>query len=138
MGLDIIAMDLPKDAEKPTDIPKSWVPPVIGNRQVLVDRIKKAIPIVEFVSPQSGLIIGDDFALEIHPGKEEACKSIHFIARGSEKAIGATLHILQLCEIRGIECAGTTFLDLDPGSADALRQWRLYLDRLVSRESETP
>ena len=137
MGLDIIAMDFPKEAYTPADVPTGGLPPVFGDRLALVDTIKKAIPIAEFVSPQSGVIIGDDFALEIHPDKEEACKSIHFTARGNEKAVGAALHILQLFGIRGIECFGTTFLDVDPESADALRKWREYLDHAVSRNSET-
>lgn len=136
LGLDIIAMDFPKEAKVPTDIPKGWAPPVIGNRQVMVDRIKKANPVIKFSDLVSGILIGDDFALQIDLGKEEECSRICFTARGNEKAVGAALEVLQLFEIRGIECANTSFLDLDPESPAALRKWREYLDQAQSPDPE--
>jgi hypothetical protein len=136
MGLDIIAMDFPKEAKEPIDVPKGWQPPVIGIRDALQDQIKKTIPLVEFSSSGSGLIVGDDFALEIRL-KTEECNSIIFTARGNEKAVGAALDICRLFGIRCIECAESSFVDANPERAhDALEQWREYLEGAISRRPE--
>jgi len=137
VGLDIIAMDFPKEAKEPREVPKGWQFSTMGPSNVLQDRIKDAIPITNFVSGISGLILGDDFALEIGFDDEEACKIIHFTARGNEKAVGAALDICRLFGIRCIECAGSSFVDADPERADdALKQWREYLDSAISRGPE--
>jgi hypothetical protein len=136
MGLDIIVADFPKDAKKPADVAKSWAAPIIGNRDAVRNRITAAIPIVEFASSGSGLIVGDDFALEIRLGEED-CRYLNLTARGNMKAVGAALDIAQLFGLRGIECAETSFIDLDPQSEDSFKRWREYLDRAKSLEPGT-
>jgi hypothetical protein len=136
MGLDIIAANFPKDAREPTDIPKGWEPLVFGTRELLKNQIEAEIPIVKFASSQSGLIIGDDFALVIDLGEEEDCKYINFAAKGNDKAVGAALHVLNLLDIRGIECSESQFLELYPGIEEGFRLWHEYLTRAASRKTE--
>jgi hypothetical protein len=130
MSWDVLVLDLPSDAQKVTDIPTDYRPSPI-KRSEIIERIIDVIPTADFSNPNWGLIIEQDWSIEVNLGKEQECSSIMLHVRGGDAAIGAVVAIVRRLNLRAIDCQTGDFFDAGDSSMESFRRWRAYRDRVI-------
>lgn len=124
MSWDIWVFDFPSTAAKPDDIPDQWVPPTIGRRSELVERIKAIAPDVVFSESSDGCD-GESNGLEIRAGgkADEELNCFVMTIRGDEKAVDLAIRIIEALGLRGADTATGTFLERSPIATERVRSW---------------
>ena len=128
MGWDIWVFDFPKTAAKPTDIPHGWVPPKIGRRSDLLERIKEVAPEVTYSVSDDGTA-GDrggiEGGLEIRiPGEgDEEINCFVMAIHGDESNVALAIRILEGLGFRGADTATGGFLERGSPAGERVRNW---------------
>ena len=100
MSWDLIAMDFPIYAKSVNDIPKGFEPTHLGNRSEIIAQIKQVAPNADFGDQSWGIIVGQDWSIELSMGSEDICKSIGFHLRGGDVAVRVVAAILNDLKLR--------------------------------------
>jgi hypothetical protein len=131
MSWDIFAQDFPVDAKTPDDIPDDFEPRSLGSRASVISKIKEIIPAADFSDPAWGLIVGDDWSIEINIGEGEDCDGFALHVRGEEAAVGAVASILDHLELRAVDSQTGEFFVSDAAALESFRKWQAYRDSVV-------
>lgn len=135
MSWDIFVLDLPSDVKKVADIPKDYRPSPI-KRSEIINGIISAFPTANFVNPAWGLIVDQDWSIEVNLGSKEECDSLMLHVRGGDGAIGAVAAILRRLNLRAIDC-GRGELFAEDEAMESFRTWRNYRDQVVNSTEPT-
>ena len=129
MSWDIFILDLPFDVKRVADIPKDYRPSPI-KRSEIISGIIDAFPTANFSNPAWGLIVDDDWSIEVNLGGKEECESLMLHVRGGDSAIGAVATIVRRLKLRAIDCGKGEFFAEDE-AINSFRAWRNYRDKVV-------
>jgi hypothetical protein len=134
MSYDIFIQDLPPEAKTFGDIPSDFKPASIGERSLILEKIKVVVPDVDFSDPSWGRIQGDDWSIEINMGANEHCGGFAIHIRGGVGAFGVVEAILQALKLRAIDPQAGGFFVAGPEATDSFNRWRAYRDQVVNRQ----
>lgn len=142
MSWDVWVFDFPSTAALPTDIPDQWVPPKIGRRSELVERIKKVAPEVVFTDSDDGTVdaygrVKDGLEIRIVGEGDEELNCFVMKIRGDERAVDLAIQILEGLGLRGADTATGGFLERGPSAAERVRNWNERRDNIFNRRLET-
>ena len=136
MSWDILVLDLPSDANKLADVPKDYRPSPI-RRSEIINGIIEVLPIANFSNPAWGLIIDQDWSIEVNLGGEQECVSAMLHVRGGDGAVGAVAAIVRQLNLRAIDCGTGEFFAADDNAMESFRRWRNYRDKVVKSIEST-
>jgi hypothetical protein len=133
MSYDLFVQNLPPDAKTLEDIPSDFKPASIGERSLIIEKIKVAVPDADFSDPSWGRIQGDDWSIEINMGANEHCSGFAIHIRGGAGAFGVVEAILQALKLRALDPQAGGFFVAGPEATDSFNRWRAYRDQVVNR-----
>jgi hypothetical protein len=131
MSWDIFVMDVPSDIASVGEIPSDFKPRSLGGRSTIISKIREIIPTADFSNPSWGLVLGDDWSIEVNIGEDEECDGFALHVRGGEAAVGAVASILDGLGIRAIDSQTGEFFASGPSAIESFRKWRAYRDQVV-------
>jgi hypothetical protein len=134
MSYDLFVQNLPPEAKTLEDIPSDFKPVSIGERSLIIDKIKVVVPDADFSDPSWGRIQADDWSIEINMGANEHCSGFAFHIRGGAGAFGVVEAILQALSLRALDPQAGGFFVAAPEATDSFNRWRAYRDRVVNRQ----
>jgi len=132
MSWDIFVMDMPSDITSVGEIPSDFRPRSMGSRSAIISKIKEIIPTADFSNPSWGLVLGDDWSIEVNIGEDEECDGFALHVRGGDAAVGAVASILDGLGIRAIDSQTGEFFVSGPSAIESFRKWRAYRDHVVA------
>ena len=141
MSWDVWVFDFPLTAATPTDIPDQWVPPKIGRRLELVERIKTIAPEVVFSDSDDGTAaaygrVKDGLEIRVPGEGDEELNCFVMTIRGDERAVDLAIQILDGLGLRGADTASGGFLERGPSAAERVRNWNERVDSIFSRRPD--
>ena len=131
MSWDIFVLDLPRDAQSVDDVPRDYEPKALGQRDVLIAKIRELVPSADFSDPSWGTIEGENFSIELNMGKERVVGSFAFHVRGGEAAVGVVAAILSHLDLRAIDGQTGEFFEWGDSALESFRAWRAFRDRVI-------
>ncbi|HEU5232272.1 MAG TPA: hypothetical protein VFU50_05390 [Terriglobales bacterium] len=132
MSWDIFVQDFPANAKTVAEIPSDFKPASIGNRTIIIEKIKDIVPSADFSNPAYGVIDGIGWSIEVSIPEEE-CKGFAFHVRGGDTAVGVVAAILQCLRLRALDAQTGKFFEAGPPALDSFYAWRDYRDRVVDK-----
>jgi hypothetical protein len=135
MSFDVFVQDLPSHALSVADIPDDFKPQPIGQRSDVMAGIIRAAPEADFSDPNWGVIVGDNYSIEINIGPEDPLKGFAFHIRGDQQALFIVGSILAELGLRAI-APGTDSGFFDLGELQvAYSQWQQYRKQIVGKKN---
>ncbi len=134
MSYDIFVQDLPPDAKTVEDIPSDFRPAAIGERWLIIEKIKVVVPGADFSDPAWGRIQGDNWSIEMNMGANEHCGGFAIHIRGGAGAFGVVEAILRALKLRALDPQAGGFFVADQGAIDSFNRWRAYRDQVANRQ----
>ncbi len=131
MSWDLYAQDFP-DVATVVGIPDDFVPQPLGPREDVIARIKAAIPAADFSDPSWGVILEDDWSVEVNVGGDAICDGFGLYVRGGgEEAMDCVATILQATGTRGVDMQTGEFFERGAAS-ESFGVWQSYRDQVVA------
>jgi hypothetical protein len=137
MSWDIFIQDLP-DVARVEDIPNDFEPAPLGERAAIVERIRQAVPDVDFSNPEWGVVEGQGWSMEFNIGGEDPCKSIMLIVRGAgEEAPELVGRIIHSVGARGLDSQTGEFFDVEKAKT-SFAEWQAYRNPVATEDEPAP
>jgi hypothetical protein len=133
MSWDIFVQDMPREAKSIGDIPAGFRPASIGERSVIIQRIREVVPTVDFSDPSWGRIAADGWSIEVNLGAKEDCQGFALHVRGGDAAAGAVAAILEHLGLRALDSQTGDFFVPGPEAVESFRKWRAYREHAANR-----
>ncbi len=137
MSWDISIQDLPRDVPSVADIPDDYKPSPLGPRDSVIERIRAALPDVDFSDPTWGVLDRPGFSVEFNMGADEICDGFMLHVRGGGPAMETVLRLLQHLQLRGIDCQTGDFFSIE-AAQDSFGRWQAYRDHVIGQSDENP
>ena len=134
MSWDVLIHDLPEGVERVADIPDDFRPSKLGSRAELIAAIRDVLPAADFSDPAWGTLEEADYSIEFSVGDDEEVGSIMLHVRGGDAAAATIDKLLTHLGKRALDCGAGEFFEFDGRSAEGLRRWRAYRDRVLGGE----
>lgn len=127
MSWDIFIQQFPDNARRVADIPDTFTAPPIGKRTEVIEKIRRAVPEVEFDDPSWGTLRGEGYSLEFGVGDDDVLYGLTLHVRGSDAVLPHITNVLTILGLRAIDSWTGEFFD--PAIApDSLARWRRYIE----------
>ena len=134
MSWDIFVQDIPQGLNSAADMPDDFVPKPLGERRVLIERIREVVRSADFSDPAWGRIDGPDFSIEVNLGEKEEVEGFAFHVRGGDMAALVVAEILERLGLRAFDTGSDSGLfSIGPDSSGGQKRWREYRDRVLQR-----
>ena len=138
MTWDVLLQRVPEGLASLDDMPDHFRPPSLGSAQEVAERLRAALPGVDFSDPVRGKLRGEGFEIELEVGADEACRSVMLHVRGGDEALEAVRRAAEALDAAAIDCGEGTRIRWDGGDpCVSLRAWRAHQSHVLDEGTES-
>lgn len=130
MSWDIYVMDIPETVRSVQDLPSGYDPKPIGERDVIIEKIREVCPEADFSDPSWGHIAGRGCAIEVSIGDDTPVNCVAFHVYGGGDAVGIISEILQALGMRAFDMGSETGIFDEAAAQESFRRWQHYRDQI--------
>lgn len=134
MSWDIFVQDFPKTAQSVSEIPEDFAPASLGSRHELIQKIKHALPAIDFSNPTWGIL--DDpntgYSIELNMGEDETMDGFALHVRGGDAAVESISVILEATGLRALDSESGEFFDCNEAYR-SLEGFTAYVAQVLNR-----
>lgn len=87
MSWDVSIYSSKTPPAKVSEMPDDWAPEPLGQADVIRSKFLDVAPDIDWSDPTWGILVRDNFAIEISLGDEDVCQSVGLHARGDATVI---------------------------------------------------
>jgi hypothetical protein len=107
------------------DFPEGWSPPPLGPREVVIRRLREALPSAFFPTLAEGTYHGDGFSITLELGPWEPTPRVKLIVHGTGDEVLALIgQVAEALEARALDTGLGDFMRFDKDPDTGRHVWR--------------
>ena len=127
MSWDIFIQKFPDGAKRVAEIPDTFSAPPLGPRTEVIQKIRAALPAVDFSDPAWGVLRTDAYTIEFGLGDDEPLHGVTLHVRGTDDVLPHVYTVVRALGLRAIDSWTGEFFDPE-AARSSLAGWRRYVE----------